>query len=477
MINTQPAQISSFTADQLVRSVDKLCDYVEKGDHPTSAASKVASENGMHREQIRLLCQGYNTGVINATRRDGKSFGEKFAAVPLAQADEAIERVFSGKAKPIVKTAGVAAVYRTPAENPAVKLAAAADTADKVAASLGPMAVGYGIKDRRTPYELATEKIAELRELRNATQAAGRKATQKLAAIHDAYRGHYGNNNDSLLFLRKWASDVHGDTGRILVDQLIDRHVTNTFERDKFAAATKSILSATSPHGTAATKSILSATEPRRSNHPVMLAIKEAIDSLQDWVQKESALPLKALEIGKQARELYPVADAHRPASRILPPGVTAEQRAGQQWDKKADIFSAAIGSAGSRLAGGGGGVDDFTPARLKLNDPRHQATIRRLQAEATLNRLVNMDDVIGSYDPQSVADSWYELNESSPGVVNNLGLLRANLRRHLQGNLTPYEADAMVRSGKDLQPSAIPAVAGLTDAKASNPPSPAKKS
>jgi hypothetical protein len=96
------------------------------------------------------------------------------------------------------------------------------------------------------------------------------------------------------------------------------------------------------------------------------------------------------------------------------------------------------------------------------VNNPRHQATLRRLHAEAMLNRLIQTDDVVGSYNPQAIADAWYELNEASPGVVNNVSLLRANLRRQLQGNLTPFEAKDLVMSGIGAQTNPIPVIQGL---------------
>ena len=449
-------QISDATAERLKRSVDRVCDLVEEEGHtPTDAVVKVAKERGLHREQMRLLCHGYNTGVTNTTRREGKTFSEKFAALPLAHADKAIEAVFSSEPKPTVKAASVVAdVYRMPLDvTPVVKVAAVVADSPTVDPLYSPT---RGCVDRRTPYELATEKLAELRTVRKAADKAERVARQKIAAVTDAYLGHYGLKPTALVFLHKWAADIYGNEGRILVNQIADRVITSSIVRDKYAAET-------SP-----TKGLLSESEPRTKDHPVMIAIKEAVDATRDWLLQEVQLPKHALEITRQMSKLYPTKPVVK-KSTLLPPGETHEAREEAHWKKRADVLSAAVGAASSRLAGGGApsGPTDYSKARLQINDPKHQATMRRLQAEAMLNRLINTDDVISSYNPQDVADAWYELNESSPGVVNNLSLLRANIRRQLQGNLTPYEARELVMSGINTQSPSVPVIQGLESQRA----------
>jgi hypothetical protein len=444
-----PKQISDKTAAQLVEYVDKLCRFVDSGDDPTTAAVKVAKDNGMFKEHIRLMCHGYNTGAINTQRRDGQSFTEKFAAVPLADADRAIEAVFPGEPTPILKSAAVADVYTRPLAEPLRKVAAEQPTAP---AKPNWASRDFGKIDSRTPYELAKEKLAEFVAVRKQADLAEKEAVRKLAAVEDAYVDRYGKTADAVCFLRKWAGDVYGRPGQVIVDQLAARFIESPGLRDKYAAAKTD------------TKTFFGKTEPRTAGHPVMLAIKEAIDSSRQWLLREFELPSKALQTFREIGQIYPRAASLRKSSaRLLPEGDSPDQRDDREWQKRADVLSATIGAAAGRLSGAQpSGGKDYGKARLMLNDPKHQATVRRLQAEAMLNRLMQADDVIGSYDPQSVADAWYELSESSPGVVNNLSLLRANLRRQLQGNLTPFEARDLVMSGINTRPQPIPIIAGL---------------
>lgn len=444
-----PKQISDRTAAQLVRHVDKLCQYVDDGDSPTLAAVKVAKENGMLKEHVRLMCHGYNTGAINTHRRDGVNFAEKFAAVPLADADKAIGEVFPDSPQPIMKTASVAPVYRTRLSEPLVKTAS---TSTQTSTNTPWAARDFGQVDNRTQYELAKEKLGEFIELRKQADQAERTANRKLAAVEDAYVDQYGKTPDGVCFLRKWAEDKYGKPGAVIIDQIASRFIESPAVMDKYASYKSD------------PKTFFGKREPRVANHPVMLAIKEAIDSSRDWLQREFQLPVQCMQTFREIGQLYPrAANLRKVSAKLLPDGVTAEQREEEEWQKRADVMSATIGAAAGRLSNAGPQpARDYGKARLALNDPKHQATIRRIQAEAMLNRLMQADDVIGSYDPQSVADAWYELSESSPGVVNNVSLLRANLRRQLQGNLTPFEARDLVMSGINTRPQPIPMIAGL---------------
>ena len=444
-----PKQISDRTAAQLVRHVDKLCQYVDDGDNPTLAAVKVAKENGMLKEHVRLMCHGYNTGAINTHRRDGVNFAEKFAAVPLADADKAIAEVFPDSPQPILKAASVAPIYGKRLTEPMTKTAS---TSTEAATNTPWAARDYKQTDNRTAYERAKEKHAEFVAFRNQADQAERLAVRKLAAVEDAYVDRYGKTPDGVCFLRKWASDKFGKPGTVIVDQLASRFIESPAVRDKYAEFRDN------------PKTFFGKTEPRVASHPVMTAIKEAIDASSDWLQRELQLPVQCLETFREIGQMYPrAANLRKVSAKLLPEGVTAQQRENEEWQKRADVLSATIGAAAGRLSGGGPApAKDYSKARLMLNDPKHQATIRRIQAEAMLNRLMQSDDVIASYDPQSVADAWYELSESSPGVVNNVSLLRANLRRQLQGNLTPFEARDLVMSGINTRPQPIPVIPGL---------------
>jgi len=81
--------------------------------------------------------------------------------------------------------------------------------------------------------------------------------------------------------LRKWASDQFGKPGAVIVDQLAARFIESPAFRDKYAAS----------HFCRDT--YLGKTEPRDPRHPVMAAIKQAIESSRDWLLREHQLPLQ----------------------------------------------------------------------------------------------------------------------------------------------------------------------------------------
>jgi len=340
----------------------------------------------------------------------------------------------------------------------------AAHDTPTIASSVTWAARDYGVIDSRTPYELAKEKLGEFIAIRKQADAAELTARRKLAAVEDAYVDRYGRQPSAVCFLRKWAGDQYGNPGEVIVDQLAARFIESPAMRDKYAQYQ------TSPEHHFGKR------EPRDAAHPVMLAIKQAIDASRDWLLREYQVPTQAIDTFRQIGELYPRAvPLRKTAARLLPPGETPEQHETQYWQKRSDAMSTMMGAAAGRLSGNmQSPPKDYSKARLMLNDPKHQATIRRIQAEAMLNRLMQADDVIGSYDPQAVADAWYELSESSPGVVNNASLLRANLRRQLQGNVTPSEARDLVMSGINTRPQPIPIIAGLDGGGGGGTPRPA---
>jgi hypothetical protein len=191
-----------------------------------------------------------------------------------------------------------------------------------------------------------------------------------------------------------------------------------------------------------------------------LVAVKEAKESLEKLARARAALPAAAISIRREIAEIDPRYRKEKVAA-ILPPGMTEKQVRDAQWRKRSSVLSGAVGSLVTKLQGNTAGPpkdsNDLLKARLQLNDPSHDAELKRIQAEAMLNALTNSDEVIGSYSPEEVADAFEEVGQSAPNLVTNMSLLRANMRKQLAGNLTPYEADAMVQSALKSQPREIP--------------------
>jgi hypothetical protein len=88
-----------------------------------------------------------------------------------------------------------------------------------------------------------------------------------------------------------------------------------------------------------------------------------------------------------------------------------------------------------------------------KLTDPRHEAELRNIQAEAMLTDLMANDDVISGYDPAEVTRHYGEISQLSPRASTQSGLMRALLRKRLQqGAPDPFELDMLIRMENGLR-------------------------
>lgn len=456
-----PKQITDKTADMIVTATDRLCDYIDSGDTEVEAGVKVAHEFNLTSDQIKLVGRSYNIGVVNADRRDSDSFSAKFAVTSRLDPEDVIARVFPKEAKAATPLPKIASVYL---EDP-VKLAIERSKT----ASMNPPApkpyeiqrcsCGCGKKEGEcadkdlSNYGKAKKKVAALTAKRAHLRRLESDAVSKAASVIDAYRSEFGNDTTNLLWFRKVAGDYYGETGQILVDRIATK-LMGPVVREKFAAA------AADPGSIPGQQPM-----PIDFNKGVFAAIKEAYESLADWLKAEQEFPAHVIQ---ERREIDRLIGRTKASTCILPLGMTREQYDEQVWQKRSSMLAGMVGGLASTMssskAGPTSGLDStaLLSARVKLNDPSHQAELKRIQAETMLNSLINDDEVISSYSPDEIADAFEEISQSAPGLLDNRSLFRANMRRTLQGNLTPMDAnDMFVQSQRASMPSAL---SGISD-------------
>lgn len=469
-----PKQISQKTADTIISAVDKLCDLVEDGRMSATAAGvKVATDAGLTADQVKLCISSYNAGLINTQRQDGKKFSEKFAVLDLADADKIIGKVFPGSPKAAAELSPVADVY---ARSRPQTLSKAAGEKKSEPYRVARCECGCGEKQgecadqNMSDYAKAKREVQKVSALRRELHLLETKANCKVAAVRDVYFSHYGDRTEPLAWLRKFASDTCGKTGGLLIDR-VAREFLGPIGYDKYAAECEIRelgKVAVSRQVSKLNSKVAVDPEPRRPDHPVILAVKTAVDAMKDWIDREREFPKTALELRRKAQDHLSRRDKQS-RLMLLPPGMSKETFDDVAWRKRSSMLSMALGGAianSFRSAAGedkpdGPSENSQMSARLQLNDPNHESEIRRIEAEAMLNSLVNDDDVISSYTPDDIALAYEEIGQSSPGVVGNPVLLRAHMRRQLQGNLTPMEADSLVSSGKNVEEPALPSPVG----------------
>jgi hypothetical protein len=91
----------------------------------------------------------------------------------------------------------------------------------------------------------------------------------------------------------------------------------------------------------------------------------------------------------------------------------------------------------------------------LKLMDPAHEAQLRNIRAESTLNELLAGDDVISGYGDDDVIDAYNDIVQNAPAVADNRLALQALMRQRLQqGTSSPFEVEQLANINKGLTPA-----------------------
>lgn len=440
-------QISHKTAGKLVAATGKICDYVNDGATPTEAAVKVATETNLLPSQIEMICRSYNAAAVNEARRDGGTFVEKYAAVEKVNPADVLDKLFPSKVK-AANDSLVAEVYR-PQASRRVKVAK-----EKAKPQYARPECDCGCGERPTyckfagmsRYKRASLLRDELQEIRGQVRRIRTDMVSKVAKVADSLTASQARDINYLLSVRKIAEDLYGEPGRLLVDRAVAKK-TPGFLQKKYAADLE--------------------TFPGRQvklaydrNFPVIKAVREAINALEKFSNASKSYIAHGVRIRRKLAELTTDESQYADEAAIMPPGVSGKDIWNENWDKVSAVLPALVGAGALQLwrdeHGGGSDSskdkkDKLVEMRLKLNDPQHNMELRRIESEAMLNKMLEDDSVISSYPPDQIAKAFEELETSVPGLIENQLLLRANLRRQLQGNLTPMEAASVVDAERQL--------------------------
>ncbi len=431
----------------IIKAADRLCSYIGQDYDPVTAGVKVSQEFGLTRDQIKLACQAYNRGVVNADRAEGDDFSAKFAVTSRIDPDDVIEKVYPTSLKAAVATGDVvSSVYSDmPTTKTAARQPLRLDENLRVIRPKRKSELQQAVEPKekeQSNYAKAKAKVAKISALKQNLNALESVAGMKRAAVVDAFRSQFRRDVSVLPLLHKTAVELYGDIAGKMIDY-VAQQMLGPIGREKYAAeCSPGCILGTQPF-------------PLEAKSGVLLAVKEAVDALFDWAKAEAEFPKQALELRVRAN-----IDLQRGEipQHLLLPGMTEDDVKLAVWEKQSSMLMGLVGAMGARLGAANSppsGLDTNAAldARVKLNDPAHQNELRRLNAEMMLNDLINNDEVISSYSPEQVANAFEEIGTSSPGILDNPVLARAGMRRVLQGNLTTYDAESLVNQSQ-LGPS-----------------------
>ena len=84
------------------------------------------------------------------------------------------------------------------------------------------------------------------------------------------------------------------------------------------------------------------------------------------------------------------------------------------------------------------------------VSDPAQDARIRQIRAMADMSEIMN-DPVISSEDPAMVTNIYNNIARMSPRATEQPSVMIPQIRRHLQGQVEPFEIDNLLNTEKNL--------------------------
>jgi hypothetical protein len=459
--------LSKAAEEQIIAAVKRAVSLVDEDElQPDAAIEKVAREAKWGAEMIRFASCAYNTARQAAQREIGKTALDKLAEFPLADPDKVIAAIYPDHVKSAVAVQqedGVSAEYSIPPnfaqhrlererlaalhKEPHVK--AACCTCPVCGKDPCETNCGHTNADPTKPNEPGKEnKKTTYTEALNNHNKLKKKAEEARHQAAVAYDRMLGSLDNLLAYFTKHAIDrvpfyqaetaaqvYYGDAGTQLMDWIYKRaRLKEARAADaKFASAVRAN-PACEPYNL-----IRSCFDRARNVTSARLAEKQAKDALdaQTRTQIDPFVKASAPQAVQTSWSLL-----------AGPEAKTAEDPLGLMLPSAAGV--AAKGMLERAVTGGKPEEDRVNSAWMSLEDPAHDAQLRQIRSQAMLADLMN-DEVIGSHDPETVLNKYNEIAQMAPRTAMQPIAMRTLLRRHLSGNIEPFEARELAGLEKDL--------------------------
>jgi hypothetical protein len=373
---------------ELVAAVKDAAALVGDGDlDPTAAVEKVARDRGLLPGQVRLVCNAYNTGRQTAQMKANTSALDKFASFPLADADRVL-----------------ASIYKAPEVPRVVAKAAAAPRPLEKAASVAPAPVApkrRNLFDQEEYLRKQAEEAARMVDY-GRDQAAGAFGNVV------RYFKRFPHDRVSYPLFKTALAAYHGARGRALA-QTLEANLPGLAKEagDRHGRVDRTA----APYADAALCVELA------SRHVLLSAVKRAADKALDDHRKGPMAAARAAVVKK--------------AAVVMPAMIGAS--VGQVTR---GLFDKVMEHGGPRETDRV--IDKKT---LGLDDPNHQAELRKVRVQAMLSEMMSDEnDPVSGYSPEEVAHAYNEIAQLTPHSSMYGAVMKPLLRRRLEGRLEPFE-------------------------------------
>lgn len=428
--------LSSEQEQALVAAMKRAVDEVDAGADVNESLRKQAQEHGWGADMIRFASHAYNTGRQAVQRQQGTTAREKLADFPLADPELIISQIWPETVKSasdISHQTGVSADYSSPPtwlhSQPTEKQAG-----DGVGA-------GDALLSRLTPAEPERPRLArsELVNAHAGWQRAKQAYDEAFRLSEHAFDQFVGKLGDLRAYFKQAGCTYSLPAVRDTAIAFLGQPAQQLFDTLNVATTVKQAMAAKPGD-----RSINRDSEPVRLVEQCIKAACE-VNAAKDRL-KQARIAMH--DYDRQHLSRYTTADEYTPTN---PNWLIAEQ---PQRIEKQSFTASALALGATRAALNPPKSDTQTPAEktwLSLDDPDHEADLQRIRAQATLAELMD-DDVISGYDPEQVTNAYNEIAQTTPRSATNPMIMRTLLRRHLEGNIEPFEASEMTKLDKQLR-------------------------
>lgn len=433
--------LSKEAETRILDAIQDVCHHVSEGMDPTSAVVKVASEEQLTPNFIKLVCTGYNTGATTYQREKSAGILDKMAEFPLADLPSVMDQMFPDK--PVHNSILKEASAVSDEYSRAPKVGRGPSRLREKSASLRDILGEPAEKAGRTiPSEERMKHaycqaldIKREREVKRAEAAhAQDKLLQGLADLLETVkRGSY-----DLPALEYAAKARYGEAGTAVFN-----YIYANAPRLKAAHDGRRLVEV--PWDTDIGRKISAVVDAATA----AVHYKSAYQRYADFCESKTAKLLDPFELAPAATTIQTTSILSGSSSQPL---------------TKAGFLGSVMNSIGSGIGfNAGQSLRNSTslsksPSELAsgmaedLDDPEHDNELRKIQSRTMLQDLMMNDEVISGYDPGEVLDAYNEIVGVTPRSATQAAIVRPLLRKRLtQGAIEPFEAAEMVNIEKGL--------------------------
>lgn len=428
--------ISEGLQQRILQAVEKTAELVDEGMHPNDAIAKSVVMHKLGADCVSPLVHAYNTGRTTHQRENGQDPFEKAADFELANIDTIMRQLYPPaqaikQASEACKCEKSSPQYEmTPSgllnrrKSKRIALSMPSPVVEKGAQASSEKTITVGDIDR------LKIKAAHARQYES-------ECLDKLAYSLDAVVEHVKSyQSKSLVLIEKHAHMLFGDAALPIVN----------FVKENNPLLCKQARHVQQPAPGEATDKL------------AVKLIKDAIDASASVVTATESRNAADLAVKKAgAKLLLPVVQQNNQSFLEITEDDLMQKAA---IGSMGGVFDVMLGTTAAKTIGEklvpeplGSMAESET---LKLMDPAHEAQLRNIRAESTLNELLASDDVISGYGDDEVIDAYNDIVQNAPAVADNRMALQALMRQRLQqGVSSPFEVEQLANINKGLTPVA----------------------